>query len=111
MLAELSGVGRVDQRAMVGRLTRGSSFNGVVVRKDADDVGAPLDLAIEALDGVRAVKLGPMLLWEGHVGEHVRLGGVEDGCQLGNLWTDLVRDGAPTALARETVINSVSVAF
>jgi len=30
----------------------------VLVRKDADDIGSPLDLAVEALDRIGAVQLG-----------------------------------------------------
>ncbi len=33
-----------------------------LVRKNPDDIGAPLDLGVEALDRVRAVKLGTVLL-------------------------------------------------
>ena len=35
--------------------------NGGLVGEDADDVGAPLDLAVEAFDGVGRVQLGAML--------------------------------------------------
>jgi hypothetical protein len=37
--------------------------------KIADDIGPPLDLTIEAFQGVSGVQLGPVLAWEGHVGE------------------------------------------
>lgn len=53
------------------------------------------DLAVEALDRIRAVKLCPMLFREGHVGENVRLGIIEDGGELRHLRPDLVGDGAP----------------
>jgi len=59
----------------------------------ADDVGSPFDLAVEALDRIGAVELRPVLLREGHVGEHVRLGVVEDGGELRHLRPDLVGDG------------------
>jgi hypothetical protein len=39
--------------------------DGAVVGEDADDVGAPLDLAVEAFDRVGAVELGPVRLREG----------------------------------------------
>ena len=42
-----------------------------LVGEDADDLGAPLDFAVEALDGIGAVKLGSMLLWKGHVRQHI----------------------------------------
>jgi hypothetical protein len=44
--------------------------DGGNVREDADDIGAPLDLGIEPLQGVGAVELGPMDLGEGHEHEH-----------------------------------------
>ena len=71
------------------------SDDGVVVGEDADDLGSSLDLAIETLDRIRAVKLGPMLLRECHVGEHVGLGVVHDGGELRHFWPDLVGDGTP----------------
>lgn len=60
----------------------------VIVRGDANDIGAPLYLTVEALDGIGRAKLGPMLFQEGHVGEYVRPGVVE----IGHLRTDLVGD-------------------
>ena len=36
-----------------------------LVRKDADDVCAPLDLAVETLNRIRGVQLGAVLLREG----------------------------------------------
>jgi hypothetical protein len=67
---------------------------------NADDVGAALDLAIEALDGVRRVQLRAVFLWEGHVGQHVVLVRamaltVHDGGELRHLGSDLVGDGTP----------------
>ena len=44
------------------------SDDGIVVGEDTDDLGAPLDLAVETFDRIGAVKLGPVLLWKGHVG-------------------------------------------
>ena len=69
--------------------------DGVVVGEDADHVGAPLDLAVEALDRIGAVELRPMLLREGHVGEHVGLGIVENSGELWQLRATLIGDGAP----------------
>ncbi|MEY3307616.1 MAG: hypothetical protein RLZZ413_1654, partial [Pseudomonadota bacterium] len=37
------------------------------VGEDADDIGAPLDLAIQSLDGVRRMQLGSVFLGEGCV--------------------------------------------
>ncbi len=41
--------------------------NGRLVWEDADDVGPPLDLLVQALEGVGAVELGPVLRRKGHV--------------------------------------------
>ena len=50
---------------------------------DDDDLGAALDLASEALNGVCAVDFGSVLAREVRVGQDVMLGGVH---QLGQLW-------------------------
>jgi hypothetical protein len=42
--------------------------DGVFVREDTDHLGAPLDLAVWALDRVGGEQLGPMLGRERHVG-------------------------------------------
>jgi hypothetical protein len=67
--------------------------DGIIVWEDADDFGAPLDLAVEALDRVGRVQLGAMLL--GHVGQHVGLGIIHDGGEFRHLGADLIGDGAP----------------
>jgi hypothetical protein len=69
--------------------------DGVVVREDADHFCPALDPAVEALDRVRAVQLGAMLLGEGHVGQHVGLGMVHDGGELRHLGPDLIGHAAP----------------
>src|SRR5512143_3733853 len=51
--------------------------------EDADDIGPPLDLLIEALQWVGGVQLGSVLAGEGHVGEHVGFA-VDD--ESGELW-------------------------
>ena len=71
--------------------------DGGLVREDADDLGAPLDLAVEALQRVGAVQLGTMLGGEAHVGQHIRLGVIHQGGQLRELGAQLVGDGAPLA--------------
>jgi len=43
-------------------------------REDADDVGAPADLAVEPLERIRAGQLAPVVDGEGVEGEHVLLG-------------------------------------
>jgi hypothetical protein len=47
---------------------------GGVVGEDADDVGAPGDLAVEALKRIGRADLGPVLGREGVEREHVGLG-------------------------------------
>ncbi len=69
--------------------------DGVLVGKDADDVGAALDLAVETLERIGGVKLRPMVLGEGHVGQHVGLGVVHHRGKLGHLGSELVGDLAP----------------
>ena len=68
---------------------------GFLVGEDADDVGASLDLAVEAFDRVRAVELGSMFLGEAHIGQDVRFGLVHDGGEFGHLGADLIGNGAP----------------
>jgi hypothetical protein len=69
----------------------------VPVGEDADDVGAPLDLAVEALDRIGAVQFGTVLDGEGHVGEHVGFGLVKERGELGQLGEKLIGD--PTSLS------------
>ena len=65
------------------------------IRKDADNIGAALDLTVEPLDGVGAVQLGAMLPREIYVGQDVMLGGVHERCELGHPRAQLVSHGAP----------------
>ena len=71
------------------------SDDGIVVGENADDLCTPLDLAVEPFDGVCAVKLCPVSLGKGHVGEHVLLRAVHEGCKLRYLRPDLIGDIAP----------------
>jgi hypothetical protein len=73
----------------------GTPGDGGLIREDADDVGAALDLAVEALDGIGAVQLGTVLLRKGHVGQNVKLGVVHQGSKLLHLRPQLVGDTAP----------------
>ena len=59
VLLEQEGADQTDDRVVVG--------------EDTDHVGPALDLTVETLDRIRAVELGPVLLGEGHVGQHVGL--------------------------------------
>lgn len=69
--------------------------DGLVVGKDANDIGAALDLVVETLNRISAVQLGAMLFRERHVGQHVGLGIIHDGGELRHLRQDLVGDGPP----------------
>ena len=64
-------------------------------RVDAHHVRAALDLAVEALEGVRAVQLGAVLGGEGHGGQDVHLAVVHELGELGPPRAELVRDVAP----------------
>ncbi|EXS68266.1 transposase [Sphingobium sp. Ant17] len=57
--------------------------DGFFVGEDADDISAPLDLAIEPLDRIVAVQLGTVLGGERHIGQHIFLGIVHESSQLG----------------------------
>ena len=51
--------------------------DGLVVGEDANDIGAALDLAIEAFEWVGGVDFGPVRGGEVHVGEDVGFGLIE----------------------------------
>lgn len=51
--------------------------------EDANDVGAPLDLAVDALDRIGRVQLGAILRREGHAGEDIGLGLIQEGSEFG----------------------------
>ena len=46
--------------------TRHEANDGIHVGEDGDHVGAPLDLAVEALEWVGRVQLPPVVLGKGH---------------------------------------------
>jgi hypothetical protein len=71
----------------------------VVVGEDPDDVGAPSDLAVEALKRIRRSDLGPVLGRERVEREHVGLGLVEQRRDLRQPALELA-DGVAQALAR-----------
>jgi hypothetical protein len=47
--------------------------DGVFIREDADDVGAPFDLAVQTLERIDGVDFRPMIFREAHEGEHIGL--------------------------------------
>lgn len=80
------------------RETADHGGDGALVGIDADNIGAALDFAIEALDGVGAVDLGAVLAREVHVGEHVMLGGIHQLGQLRHSRAELVGHSAPLGM-------------
>ena len=70
-----------------------------VVGEDPDDVGAPADLAVEALKRIRGPQLAPVLGRKGVEREHVGLGVFEQRCDLRQPALEL-GDGVAQAPAR-----------
>jgi hypothetical protein len=62
---------------------RGQADEALVVGEDPDDVGAPADLAVEALQRVGRAHLSPVVGREGVEGQDVLLGRFEHGGDLG----------------------------
>jgi hypothetical protein len=69
--------------------------DAVLVGEDADDIGPALHLLVQAFERIGAVQLDPVLFGEGHIGEHVVLGGIHAGAQLGPAAAQLIRDMTP----------------
>ena len=61
----------------------GEPDQGAVVGEDADDVGAPTDLAVDPLERVGRAQLRPVVGGEGVEGEQVLLGLLEQRRDLG----------------------------
>lgn len=76
------------------------SHDGVVVGKDADDVGPTLDLLVDAFERIGGGDLGPMRPGDVHVGEHVLAGGVRPGRALRLLLAERVGDPVPPGQGR-----------
>jgi hypothetical protein len=62
---------------------RGQADQAAVVGEDPDDVGAPADLAVEALKRIGASDLAPVVRGEAVEGQDVVLGGLEHPGDLG----------------------------
>jgi hypothetical protein len=60
----------------------GQADQALVVGEDPDDVGAPADLAVEALERVRGPQLAPVASGERVEGQDVHLGVLEHGGDL-----------------------------
>lgn len=84
MVSSVMYAGALDRPFVIPFEQQGSDEpdDGLIVWKDADHLGPALDLAVQAPDRVGAVKLGPVLFGEGHVGQHIMLGLVHDGGEL-----------------------------
>ena len=60
--------------ASVGSWEDQKSFQWKDFPTNADDIGASLDLAVQALDRIHRMQLGAVLGRECHVGQHVLFG-------------------------------------
>ena len=69
------------------------AFDGSLVR--ADDIGAPFDLLVQALQGIGGVQLGSEFLGEGHERQHVGLGNVHESSKLLDLGPEIIGNLAP----------------
>ncbi len=69
--------------------------DSIVNEKDADDLGASLDLAVETLDRICRMKLCPVLHGKGHVGKHILFCALHQRGEFRRLQPDLVGDIAP----------------
>lgn len=71
-----------------------------LVGKDPDHLGAALDLAVQALQRIGVVKLGPVLGREAHIGQDIGLCRVHQGRQVRHLGPELVGYPSPLLLGR-----------
>ncbi len=76
----------------------------VFVREDADDLRPSLDLTVEALEWIGAVKLCPVRGREAHVGEHIGLGVIHQGGEPWQLRPELIGDSAPLLGGRSGIV-------
>jgi len=65
-----------------------NSFRWTEFPTNADDIGAALDLLVDALQRVRGRDLRPVFPRKVHVGEHVVARGVHQGGELGLLFME-----------------------
>ena len=68
---------------------------GRLVGKDADHIGAPLDLTVQPLPRVGAVDFSAMLLGECRKGKDIGLGVVHQSGEFGHTRAQLIGDCAP----------------
>lgn len=91
------------------------AHDGIVVWKDADDLGSPLDFSIQSLDRICAVKLGPVLFGKGHVGQHIFFGTVHEGGDFGSKhffvgphWKETPKSAAMALDAHSETANAIT---
>ncbi len=68
--------------------------------KDPNNVGAPLDLGVDAFERVRRFELRSVRFRKMHECQHVVTGVVEHDCELGELRAELVRNDRPLLSSR-----------
>jgi site-specific DNA recombinase len=88
------GGARPNRGDLSDRQHCGSGHRGLA-REDADHVGPPLHLLVEALQRIGGVQLGPVLGRKRHVGQHVVLTVVHEAGELGPTWAELVGELPP----------------
>ena len=69
--------------------------DGLLGGKDADHVGAPLDLLVEPLQRIDRVQLGAVLGWKCHVSQHLVLAVIHQGSDLWPARAELVSQVPP----------------
>ena len=74
------------------------SGDGFVVGENANDFGPSFDFAVEPLEAIGGMDLGPVIDGEAHVGEDVVLGLVHEEGELWQLGPELIGDLAPLRL-------------
>ena len=86
--------------------------DGVFVREDADDVDSSLDFAAQAFEPVGRVQLDAVRRGKAHLGKHVVLGLVHEGCERGRLGPELVDNQTLSAVGQggvQTVGGTITI--
>jgi hypothetical protein len=76
----------------------GGWCNRGLVRENADDVGAPLDLAVETFDRIERMDFRPVVLREAHGGEDIRSALYMSAANLGTLGAPAIAFGLGVVL-------------
>ena len=82
--------------------------DGGLVGKDADHIGASLDLLVEAFERVRGVDFRPVVGRKTLVGQGVVLGATHQFSQLGVAWLERLDQPGPVLLAAMALSQRVS---